>query len=56
MPELLIFLGFILPLAIWQLYDVKKAQKESARKRQEAAAKAQALAEPSPAAEKTDAP
>jgi cytochrome c-type biogenesis protein CcmH/NrfG len=47
MPELLIFLGFILPLALWQLYDVKKAKQQSAKRREQAAADALKDQEPS---------
>jgi hypothetical protein len=37
MIELVVLLAFVLPLCVWQLYDVSKAQKESARKREELA-------------------
>jgi len=47
MIELLVFVGFVLPLALWQFYDLEKAKKETARKRAAAElANASTLQEP----------
>jgi hypothetical protein len=39
MIELVLLIGFVVPLALWQFYDLDKAKKETARKRQEALSK-----------------
>jgi len=39
MPELLLLIVFVVPLALWQFYDLAQAKKETARKREEAAAR-----------------
>ena len=39
MIEFVLLIGFVVPLAVWQFYDLEKAKKETARKRQEALAK-----------------
>jgi|GEM_PF-4447420 hypothetical protein len=37
MIELVLLVAIVIPLCWWQLWDVSKAQKESARKREERA-------------------
>ena len=39
MIELVLLIGFVVPLAVWQFYDLEKAKKESARKRKGALVK-----------------
>jgi hypothetical protein len=39
MIELVVIVGFVVPLVLWQFYDLDKAKKETARRRLEAAAK-----------------
>ena len=39
MIELVLLIGFVVPLAVWQFYDLEIAKKESARKRKGALVK-----------------
>ena len=56
MIELIVILAFVLPLCAWQFYDISKAQKESARKREELARKLEEEEQKNSAAVPTDAP
>jgi hypothetical protein len=39
MIELVVIVGFVVPIVLWQFYDLDKAKKETSRKHLEAAAK-----------------